>query len=372
MKNSVTVQIYTGGFESPPEPLDVPLLIGKLEKILQKAEINCVMIGWNPNANIGGVVNFCKWHGIDVYLWLPVFSGLKGLSPLIGPNGNPVKQAFQAEKGERFDFGCPANPDNLRRVKQNVENRFSGVLYDGVFLDKIRFPSFICGLEPMLTCFCPYCLPLHGLSDELALARGDNPLGINLYSQLRYELEDEALARLFVYKADVITAAAADLSGHFRQKGFKVGLDLFAPFLSFFVGQDYGRLAPYADFIKPMFYRRTNAPAGIPFEFEKMLAAFGGDVWVRNAQKRFLRKAINTKKFTNAFINREIKGIRDQIGAVKLYAGVEINYLAKTAPVTAGYIRESISSLKGADGFALSWDLSSISDENLDAALNAL
>ena len=371
MKRRFTIQIHTGGYDTAPAQLDVPAVLGKLSRIYENAHIDCVMIGWNPRAEIDVIVDFLKERGTDVYLWLPVFSGLDGLSPLIGTDGKPVVHSYKAEKGERFDFGCPVDLENLRRFKLFFETHFRGRHFDGVFLDKIRFPSFISGSGPVLTCFCPYCTPLHKISGEIELFEGENPLSLTSYSGLRYTMADKRLARLFDYKANAVTTAIAELADFFRVRGYKVGLDLFAPYLSFFVGQDYAGLAPHADFIKPMFYRETYAPAGLPFELDMYANAFGGDPDVIASRKRFLLDVLSAPAIDVDFINREIAGIRNVIGDTKLYAGIEINYNERIAPVTARYIRENITGLKNADGFALSWDLCSTPDENIDAVLSA-
>ena len=87
-KPFVTVQIYTGGFDIVPENFDVPSIKKKLLKIYQKARIGCVMIGWNPNVALDEITDFLKSHGTELYLWLPVFSGWDGLSPLVSIRGN--------------------------------------------------------------------------------------------------------------------------------------------------------------------------------------------------------------------------------------------------------------------------------------------
>ncbi len=51
----------------------------------------------------------------------------------------------------------------------------------------------------------------------------------------------------------------------------KIGIDTFSPFISYFTGQDLEKLQEVADFIKPMMYRTTKAPAGLPFEFERFI-----------------------------------------------------------------------------------------------------
>jgi hypothetical protein len=50
-------------------------------------------------------------------------------------------------------------------------------------------------------------------------------------------------------------------------------MDLYAPFMAPFVGQDYEILARHADFIKPMLYRQTFAPAGMGFEYDLLRKA---------------------------------------------------------------------------------------------------
>ena len=374
MKTSVTVQIFTGNFDSPINQLDITEIKAKLARIYQKAKIECVMIGWDPKAEIGELTSYLRVHGTEVYLWLPIFSGWDGMPPLIGADGRTAAQEYSAEKGERFDFGCPADPDSVRHIKRIFETQYSSGAYDGIFMDKIRFPSFISGLQPVMTCFCPYCSKLHGLTRSQPELQNEtdavNPLSITAYKGLCYDTADEYLARLFKYKAEAVTASIAELSEYFRTLGYKVGLDLFAPFLSWFVGQDYCALAPYADFIKPMFYRKTNAPAGIPFELYMYASAFGGASETIERRKQKLLNILNTSVIDIDFINREIAEIREKTGKTKIYAGIEINYNEKIAPITSRYIKENITKMKGMDGLALSWDLNSTPDENLDAAID--
>ena len=372
MKTNVTVQIYTGSFYAPDAHIDLTSLKAKFTKIYQKAHVECVMIGWNPNADISILKDFLKQHGTDVYLWLPVFSDWHEMAPLIGMDNLPVTQDYQAEKGERFEFGCPAHIKSIKNIKEIFEKKFRNDHYDGIFLDKIRFPSFISGLQPVLTCFCSYCRSLHGISEKIMTHGDENPLAITAYDRLHYHSEDKDIAQLFDYKAKVVTSSIADLHQYFREQGFKIGLDLFAPFLSWFVGQDYLSLAQYADFIKPMFYRETYAPAGLPYEIDKYATAFGDGLKMTEVRKRNLLNLLKTNEIDIDFINREIKDIRNQIGNVKLYAGIEVNYNEKIAPVKAPYIQENLKKMSGADGFAFSWDLCSTPDENLDAALECL
>lgn len=72
-------------------------------------------------------------------------------------------------------------------------------------------------------------------------------------------------------KAEDIAGALKPVTRYFRQRGMKVGMDTFAPYLAYFAGQDMKLLASMADFIKPMMYRITNAPAGMPFETDCLI-----------------------------------------------------------------------------------------------------
>ena len=361
----LAVQVFTGLPGGPG--IDQPALRRRLERITEATAITVAMIGWNPAAWPAAVADWLRDQGTAVYLWLPVFSGWDDLSPLVGPSGRPVAQPYRSAQGERFDFGCPANPDNVERIIERFDADYAGPVYDGVFLDKIRFPSFIDGLAPIQTCFCPHCAARFGPDRAARLDQGDNPLGLLPYQGPGWHSADDGVTRLFAAKASAVTGSVTVLAQALRARGLRVGLDLFAPFLAWFVGQDYRALAPLADFIKPMFYRRTQAPAGLPFELDRYAAAFGGsgaDIACRRAR---LLELCGTSAPDLGFINRELAVIGR---AVKVYAGFEANR-TEVAPTTPAYVAENVTGLE-ADGLALSWDLNSTPADNLRAVLDAL
>ena len=362
----VVIQISTGLPGTPG--VDEDALLRKLRAIRQAFPIAAALIGWNPATWPSRAADWLRGLGADVYLWLPVFSGWDDLAPLIGLDGRLVEQPYRSAAGERFDFGCPANPANVAATLARFDQEFAGQRYDGVFLDKIRFPSFIDGLAPVLTCGCPWCAAHFGVQAP-PLDGGDNPLGLVAYRDGRWDVAEARVAQLFAHKAAAVTASVTALADGFRQRGYKVGLDLFAPFLSFFVGQDYAALLPLADFVKPMLYRVTNAPAGVPFEIDRYAAAFGGSAAEIAARRTRLLQLLGTPVVDLDFANREIsvaKGVRQ---ACKVYAGFEINR-TEVALSTPAYITENLTGL-AADGVALSWDLNSTPDDNLAAVVAA-
>ena len=146
-----------------------------------------------------------------------------------------------------------------------------------------------------------------------------------------------------------------ELCSHFRDKGLIVGLDLFAPLVSRFVGQGYTLITKGADFIKPMLYRKTEAPAGIGYEyalFEKHAPA---------AEK------MAAPAMDEAFLDTQLEAI-GQVSCER-YPGIEINYLEDIARTDPDYIRESLAAVKefGFEGVALCWNVMEASDEHIEA-----
>ncbi len=79
----------------------------------------------------------------------------------------------------------------------------------------------------------------------------------------QFRPRNAAALRFLEVREEIIADAVTSLVRYFKDKGMTVGLDLFAPLISRFVGQNYALITKNADFIKPMLYRRTEAPAGI-------------------------------------------------------------------------------------------------------------
>jgi hypothetical protein len=368
----LNIQLYTGSCTMPVE-LDLRSIIGKLNKILKKTNITNAIIGWNKDADLSEIISLLKRNDTDVYLWLPVFSELQALadfSPIIKHDNKKLTINYDIGNGENFLFYCPANTKNLDKIIEIYERYYDKGIFDGVFLDKIRYPSFIGGADSVLTCYCDYCRSKYNVPEiqDLQIYDNDNPLGISSYNGLRYDLQP-VYKKLFDYKCAAISDSLEYLCAYFRKKKLKIGLDLFTPVIAYFVGQDYHRLMRLADFVKPMFYNITNAPAGIPFEINMYANAFG-----ENAEKR-KEHFLNIIGYGNGFISDEIAGIKkiiiDNGLKTKLFAGIEVNYKENIAPVTETYIKESVRTATGADGIAASWDLNTMTDIHIDCLLDA-
>ena len=171
-----------------------------------------------------------------------------------------------------------------------------------------------------------------------------------------FVLENQSAQRFFEVKEEIIAEAVAELAGYFRRKGLIVGLDLFAPVISRFVGQNYSLIAKAADFIKPMLYRRTEAPAGIGYEyalFEKCAPN------ARNNPRPTLNRA---------FLQTQIQAFKDL--PCEKYPGIEVNYDQDLVKTDAEYVREALAVIRecGLDGAALCWDIMQAPEAHIAAA----
>ena len=371
----LNVQMFTGSCKRHVD-FDVQHISKKLRRISEKVKIKSGLIGWNINIDTSDIITYLKEKGAEVYLWMPVFSELDEMadfSPLIGRNGI-VQINYDRGNDESFNFCCPANPDNTDKVISIYEKHYGGNVYDGIFIDKIRFPSFIGGLDPVFSCYCDYCRNNFDIPDPRELSPVDliNPLGISEYNGLRYKMS-EVYTKLFDYKDTVVYNSIRRLCDYFRNRDMKIGLDLFAPFVSCFVGQNYSKLLPLADMVKPMLYKITNAPAGLPFEIDVYSTAFDNDP--ENAKKRRALLSEIAGYEDQSFISREISGIMKTIKEnnlkTKLYAGIELNYVQDISPVTKEYIEKSIKNIRHSDGIVTSWDLNTTPENHIEYLLNA-
>ena len=105
--------------------------------------------------------------------------------------------------------------------------------------------------------------------------------------------------------------------------------------ISRFVGQNYSLITKDADFIKPMLYRRTEAPAGIGYEyalFEKCAPN------ARNNPRPTLNRA---------FLQTQIQAFKDL--PCEKYPGIEVNYRQDIARTDAAYVYESLKTLRESD-----------------------
>lgn len=363
------LQIYTGSGDISCYRAEE--MIDRIRTIASRIRVDKVIIGWSREASVyRKLAAFLHEQGIQMLLWLPAFSeSFENFRPDQATDvfGNPVGGPDSTED-QSFHFVCPSSGHNARIVTDTYEKHFSDCGFDGVFLDRIRSQSFETGISGVLSCACERCRK--AFSDKGV----DTDKVRNLYEEQgeaffnmtswpmngEFVLEKLPAQCFFEAKGEIIAEAVTGLAGYFRSKGLIVGLDLFAPVISRFVGQNYSLIAKAADFVKPMLYRRTEAPAGIGYEyalFEKHAPEARGK----------LKPVMDL-----AFLQSQLQAVKDL--PCEQYPGIEINYdkdLVKTDPE---YIRESLTAISecGLDGAALCWDIMQAPEAHIEAVPKGL
>ena len=105
-----------------------------------------------------------------------------------------------------------------------------------------------------------------------------------------------------------------------------------------------------------MLYRKTEAPAGIGYEY----ALF----------KKYAPEARSKLKLVldPAFLYSQLQAVKDL--PCELYPGIEVNFDKELVRTDTDYIRESLSAIRQCclDGATLSWDIMKVPKAHIEAA----
>ena len=348
------LQVYSGDRHTSGFRTDE--ITDRIKAIASGIKIDQVIIGWGTDAaayrKIGA---FLHGAGIRMILWLPVFSEAgEELRPDRATDifGQPVA-APDGQPDDAFHFVCPSSAHNAQIVKDAYERYFSDCGFDGVFLDRVRGQSFAAGISGVLSCACANCRKAFQQKGvdirevrQLYEEQGDAFFDVASWPMNgEFTLERPQAQRFFEAREEIIADAVTDIIRSFKSKGLIVGLDLFAPVVSRIVGQNYSLLAGKADFIKPMLYRRTEAPAGIGYEYALLRRHAPG------------ARGIPALSMDRAFLDSQLRAVADL--PCEIYPGVEINYDEELVRTDPAYIRESLAAIRehGIEGAALCWNV---------------
>ena len=348
------VQVSLGGWHSPDYTAEQ--IIGRIDTVSNLIPVQKVIIGWSLDKDIYRQVgDWLHSRDIKMLLWLPVFAETEEMcdnSPAVDLWGN-IPANYDLAAGEGFRFNCPSDPGNAANVIAIYDRNFSDCGFDGVFLDRIRTQSFVSGAGGVLNCGCPLCaeeFAADGIDLEAVKAEweacGDGFLSVTGYSPAGgFTFANPVAAGFFRAKGHIVSGAVAAIADSLRSRGLEVGMDLYAPFMAPFVGQDYEILSAHADFIKPMLYRQTFAPAGMGFEYDLLKAAAPG--------------AEGYPEFSMDldFLNSQLEAMEPYPCAK--YPGIEINYREGVVPTSPEYVTESLKAVTGHgfEGAVLSWNI---------------
>jgi hypothetical protein len=364
--------------------LDPQAIAAHLRSALAILPIDALLIGWNvPAALFRACATVTEQAGVPLYRWHPLLTSDGTLEPrqewmTISALGEPVP-GFQ--NMPEFTFVCPNRP----AARDAMLKRLHAVLHDGpyqgVFLDRIRFPSPAADPVGALACFCPDChrVAAHeGLDLESArqrvLALAHDPLLV----QALLAGGDPMLEPLLAFRRRTITRFVGEAAAIARGAGCAVGLDGFSPAIAPLVGQDLGALARCGDWTKIMSYGHTYGPAGLPFELlglaEWLIAQCG--IAPTSALHMLTRASGLALPQTRADLRAtgvaphalasEVQRAHAR-GVEPLLFGIELVDIPGVAELEAQQIRADLRAIRAAQphGVAISWDLRFIALERL-------
>ena len=356
------VQVSLGGWHSPD--YTASQIISRIDTVASLIPVRKVIIGWSLDKDIYREVGeHLHAKGIRMLLWLPVFAETEEVCdnvPAVDLWGD-IPANYDLAAGEGFRFNCPSDPRNAANVIAVYDDHFSDCGFDGVFLDRIRTQSFVSGVGGVLNCGCPVCTERfreEGIDLDAVRAawaeKGDSFLSVTGYdTENGFSFVEPLATAFFKAKDHIVSQAVASVADSLRSRGLEIGMDLYAPFMAPFVGQDYAILSRHADFIKPMLYRKTFAPAGMGFEYD------------------LLRKAVPGAEGYPEFA-MDVAFLDSQLDAMApypcgKYPGIEINYREGIVPTSPDYVTESLEAVMrhGFDGAVLSWNIMEAPDSHI-------
>lgn len=362
------IQIFTGGWNNQIYCADD--ICHRIETISQKIPIDAVIIGWNLNTSLYEQVGkFLQEKNIDMYLWLPTFSEIGeigNVDPVIDIWGNKT-QKYILQEGETFEFYCPSSIKNHHLLFHIYDHYFSKCCFTGIFLDKIRTQSYIPGAQDVLGCCCEKCkkefdnqgYDINQFKNFIEKKGMDEAFKPNYFDIMDgFHFYHPITDLFFDIKCNIYTKEIKKITTEFHKRGLKVGMDVYSPIMARLVGQDISSLIQIADFIKPMMYRRTIAPAGIGFEYQAMKKALNG---------HYFDEILGTETNLEPMSEKLMEKILDRNGKEKIYPGIEVNYRKDIAKTDKEYVQNSIQSVINADcgGIVFSWDVMLAPDEHI-------
>ena len=372
-------------------------VVNKLRTAAGQLPISHLLIGWHLPKNLRDA---CRKEaerlGIRFLRWHPLLTGDSVFEPrpewgVMGVTGHLVP----GHRGmPEFTFVCPNHPEVQQAITRRMETLLQNDIYQGFFLDRVRFPSPAAHPIDQLGCFCEHCrrkadsagLDL-GRVQKAILDLVQTPGGvIHLATWLlggKTDHLDTEIARclrdFLDFRTSSVNEFVALLARPLRQANMEIGLDCFSPSLTGMVGQDLGSLSAHVDWIKVMSYAHTLGPAGIPFEllglFDYLTTATGenpSSILANMSEAIGLplpeeRPALEKDGISASFLEAELRrGVA--ASSIPVLAGIELVQIEGVANLNATQIANDLAAVRrtGVTGLSISWDLWDIPLERLE------
>lgn len=381
--------------------LNVKQVVQKLRRAGEVLPITHVLIGWHLPAGLEEACRKeCERISARFLRWHPLLTGDAEYNPkpcwqVVGLSGARVKGYHNMPE---FTFVCPNNQEAKEENLQHIRNVIEAGVYDGFFLDRVRFPSPARDPNHSLGCFCTDCkraaqlcgFDLTEVQQLIANMAVQKKGALDLVRALfgRYEeinsKSTEVLRQFFLFRSESITKFIADVSKLLREKKLEIGLDCFAPSLTYMVGQNLKQLGHCVDWIKVMTYAHAMGPAGMPFEalgiLEYLISTMGMDekeaiaalTDVMQLSLPETCKGLQKEGFSSQALGQEVE--RGKLSTTTpILAGIELVELKGVSHLQKNRMEEDFMAVKKANpaGVSISWDLELIPLDRLELFKNA-
>lgn len=399
MVDRIAIVAQLSSVHSTDEELAPAKVAAYVDRIAGEVPLDIIAVGWTERPDLFRRLTAPGSRPApEVFLWYPLLSDYPGFDPshLVLNSRSARSAGWSGYDGtgiaETFRQACPNNPLTLATSLARLEGIMARYPFDGVFLDKIRFPSPANGLADVFSCFCPHCMKKAAavgldleqvravLNGAPAAQSAATPVATPQGARwLEHLIADQPLLQRFIrFRADSISALVATVTKAMRRMGRKVSLDVFTPMLAPLVGQDCAELAPGADWIKPMIYRFGKGPANLRSELPTLLRDLarhlGRDEAAAMAWAAAEVDGISGCTLAEieraaplALVRAEMKRALTLYSGTPLYLGLESVSIPGLMQVTPQNIEEmlEVGSDTGVQGYVLSWDLLHTPIENV-------
>lgn len=386
-----------------------------LKKILSDAksivDLNgLIIIGLNDLKNYEIAGEICDRLDIESYLYHPVLADIPGYSPtqevtVVNYDGQRGYgdislwkrwlDLISVAQDEQFEFLCPNNEEAVDQYFDIYKNRLDTCGFDGVFFDRIRFPSASMGFGMLFSCFCKSC------QDKFSKEYGENLLDYRMVAQSHIEqlkkdppnflINAQSLLDLgfpremqtfLQFRNQSIYRIVNRFSNYARKQEKKVGLDLYSYSLASNVAQDYELLSKTCDWIKPMIYCHARVPSGFSLELFcllKSLIALNPKLQERdiiNLFKSILKidlpdtgDQLIEKGVPEEIIFQEMEKINhlNLAEGVDVYTGIEVMKMGDLCMISEQILKKYLQNImkSQAKGIIMSWNILEMPFENL-------
>jgi hypothetical protein len=377
--------------------MDRSQVIERLQAAVEQLPITHLLIGWHlPPALLDACWREADRLGLRFLRWQPLLTTDKEIQ--LDPKWQVEGLAGHKVAGYRglpeFTFTCPNHPDAQQAVLKHLEALAHLGIYQGFFLDRIRFPSP--SPDPMvsLACFCEHCCQKAGEDGLDLLEVRDSIIRLMQEENGRISFvkillsggsghaetaEEHSLYQFMAFRQKSVRDFLALAIRPLKDAEMEIGLDTFSPCLASMVGQDLVDMGKLVDWVKLMTYAHTLAPAGLPYELLGWMHYLTRSTHLDETQAlelvsqstRMLLPAgcheFKVNGLSPLDLEKEVlRGIESVSQPV--LTGVELVDLPGVTRLSPSQIRADLAAIQRArpSGLALSWDLLHIPLERLE------